>query len=489
MSLSQSAQPTQPAGHAPTSAESIDFSGRVPLLVLFGAAATWLVVASVLALIGSIKFHSPNFLSESAWLTYGRVRPAFITALVYGFLIQSALGLTLWIFARLGSCRLALNPLTILGAVVLNIGAFAGLLGILAGDASGYEWYDMPAYGNALFLLGYLTIGISAAVTFHQRTTNTLYVSQWFLVAALLWLPWIASTGLILLNWNPVRGVTQAVIAWWYAGNLRVTWLWLFGLGCLFYFLPKLSGRDLHSRYLALVTFWVLIFCGSWTGIPSSAPVPAWMPVASRMGSILCFIVLASVYLNISRTLKGPRSESKPAQPELRFFWLAYLIFLAVSLLEVLTAFAPVENLVAFTWFVPAEGLGSLLGVGAMVTFGGVYHILPRAFGTPWPKPGLIRLHYFVMIGALAFWVVPQAVGGIAQGFKLQNAAIPFMDVSLFTLKFLRASTLGELLFLAGALMFLANIVALGAGFYRQRARSFSQEALRDLRLAREVGA
>lgn len=489
MSLSHSAHATKSLDRPSTGAESIDSSGRVPLLVLFGAAASWLVIASIFALIGSIKFHEPNFLADSAWLTYGRVRPAFTSALVYGFLIQSALGLTLWIFARLGSCRFALNPLTVMGAAVLNVGALAGVLGILAGDASGFEWFDMPGYGNALFLLGYLTIGISAAVTFHQRTTNALYVSQWFLLAALLWLPWILSTALLLLNWSPVRGVTQAVIAWWYAGNLRVAWLWLFGLGCLFYFLPKLSGRALHSRYLALLTFWTLIFCASWTGIPASAPLPAWMPVASRMGSILCLLVLVTVAINMGRTLRGAWSETKRTQPQFRFFALAYIVFVLVNLLEVVTAFAPMENIIAFTWFVPAEAYGGLIGIGALVIFGGVYYVLPRTFGAVWPYSGLVRLHYSLVIAALVFWVLPQALGGIAQGLKLQNPQIPFIEVSLFTLKFLRASTLGELCFLAGALMFAFNIFGLGAGFYRQRARLLSQEAVRDLRLAREVGA
>ncbi len=38
----------------------IDASCRVPLLVLFGGAAAWLVVSSLLALVASLTFHMPD---------------------------------------------------------------------------------------------------------------------------------------------------------------------------------------------------------------------------------------------------------------------------------------------------------------------------------------------------------------------------------------------------------------------------------------------
>src|ERR1019366_2894132 len=107
----------------------------------------------------------------------------------------------------------------------------------------------------------------------------------WFLVAALFWFPWIYSTAnLFLVAW-PVRGVVQAIIGWWFVGNLLFVWLALVGIGTAFYFLPKFSGRPLQSYYLALFAFWMLILFGTWCGIPPGAPVPAWMPVECRTRS------------------------------------------------------------------------------------------------------------------------------------------------------------------------------------------------------------
>src|SRR5215831_8661636 len=100
MSAAQSAQPIPASsagvGGSPTPS-GIDFSCRVPLLVLFVSGGIWLVIGSVFGLIASIKFHSPAFLADTAWLTYGRVHAAYINSVVYGFCVQEGLGVGLWL--------------------------------------------------------------------------------------------------------------------------------------------------------------------------------------------------------------------------------------------------------------------------------------------------------------------------------------------------------------------------------------------------------
>ena len=75
--MSETPSPSQPtpadAGGVvclPVKPADIDASCRLPLVVLFLSAAVWLVIGSAFALIGSIKFHAPGFLADSAWLTY-----------------------------------------------------------------------------------------------------------------------------------------------------------------------------------------------------------------------------------------------------------------------------------------------------------------------------------------------------------------------------------------------------------------------------------
>ena len=150
--------------------------------------------------------------------------------------------------------------------------------------------------------------------------------------------------------------MAQAVIAWWYSDNLLVVWLGLVGLAAVFYFVPKLTGRDLHSRYLALLTFWMLILFGSWGGIPASAPVPAWMPVSSAVATVLGVIPIIAVALNVHRTLEGKCSKLM-AHPSLRFIGFGVVAFIVGGLDERCDARCPKSaSVTQFTWFTVARG-------------------------------------------------------------------------------------------------------------------------------------
>jgi cytochrome c oxidase cbb3-type subunit I len=68
----------------------VDKSCSVPVMFLLTWALAWLVGGGILAVISSIKLHGPGFLAGSAFLTYGRVQPASVNALLYGFGFQAA---------------------------------------------------------------------------------------------------------------------------------------------------------------------------------------------------------------------------------------------------------------------------------------------------------------------------------------------------------------------------------------------------------------
>jgi cytochrome c oxidase cbb3-type subunit 1 len=471
----------------PVASAGIDASCRLPLVVLFLCAAVWLVIGSAFTLIASIKFHAPGFLADSAWLTYGRVRPAALNCLLYGFCMPAGLGVALWLLARLGRTWLALPGLVAAGAVCWNLGLAAGIGGILAGGTTGFENLEMPPYAARLVFLGYLTVVVWAVLTFHQRRERQLFVSQWFLFAALFWFPWIYSTADLLLFAFRVRGIAQAVIAWWYSDNLLVVWLGLVGLAAVFYFVPKLTGRELHSRYLALLTFWMLILFGSWGGIPTGAPVPAWLPVSSAVVTGLGIIPIIAVALNVHATLGGQCSKLL-AHPSLRFIGFGVVAFLIGGLMSAAGALSQVSRVTNFTWFTVARGALNSYGFFAMVMFGAIYYIVPQLTGTEFPSAKLLRAHFWIAAAGVLFLVVPLAAGGIVQGLKLQQPAIPFTDIAHGTLPFLRASTIGDLLIALGHLMFLANLSGLVIRFYRARAVSAWASATAEINPA-EAGA
>jgi len=468
---------------APEAPGAIEASCRLPLVVLFLGAAVWLLVGSMLGLIASIKFHTPAFLADLAWLTYGRVRPASVNSMLYGFCVPAGLGVALWMLARLGRAILTAPWLVVVGAVCWNLGVAAGLAGILAGASTGFENLEMPAYAASLVLLGYLMMAVWGALTFHQRRERQLYVSQWFLLAALFWFPWIHSTANLLLQVFPVRGMAQAVIAWWYSHNLTMLWFGLVGLAIVFHLLPKLTDRELRSRQLALLIFWMLILFGSWGGIPASAPVPAWLPVLSALAKLAGIITLTAVVVNLAPVLKGPWANL-PNQPSLRFISFGLGAFVLVGLTEVVTAFSFANRFTLFTWFTPAIGMLNSYGFFAMVIFGAVYYFAPQLVGLEFPSPRLVRAHFWIAASGLLLLVVPLAMGGIVQGYRLQHAVVPFADIARGTLPFLRVSTTGDLLLALGHLLFLVNLGGLVCRFYRARAVAAWAEATTEVKPA-----
>jgi cytochrome c oxidase cbb3-type subunit I len=431
------------------SQQKIDASCRVPLLALFGGAALWLVVGLLLSLIASLTFHAPQMFADCPLLTYGHVQPAANDTIIYGFCIPAALGVMLWIFARLSQTELVLPLVPIVAANIWHFGVLIGIVAILIGDSTGFMWLEFPRGSSVLLFAAFLLIAISAVATFGQRKERELYPSHWFLLAALLWFPWIYSTAnLLLASGHPVRGVTQAVIGWWFADNLIFVWLALVGLGVAFYFLPKLSGRPLQSNHMALFAFWTLMIFGTWCGVPQGAPVPAWLPALSSVASALTIIPLLVIAMIFVKTICGATTHCKGGP----FCYIKFgtVAFLLSSLMLIASGCPHFSKIVEFTWFGPAQTQLQILGFFAIVICGAIYELLPRVMGFELPFPKFVRWQHWCFMAGVILLVVSLAIGGIEQG--LRNSNLETM------LPFLRVSTLGLLFLLLGSLLFAANI-------------------------------
>ncbi len=460
----------------------MDASCRVPLFTLFVSGAVWLVVASVFGLIASLKFHSPNFLSNCACLTYGRVHPVATNALVYGFAVQAGLGVALWIIARLGETRVSQPWIIAFGAKLWNLGLTIGAIGILAGDTTGFENLEMPRYAVVFLFLGYLMIAFWSLVTLHNRKDRALAPSQWFLLAALFWFPWIYFTAnYLLVSHVPIRGITQAIVAWWFSANLNLVWFGLVGLAVIFYFIQRLMNRPLHSRHLALFTFWSIILFASWSGIPVSAPVPAWLPSISTVARILTLVTVLSVMINVCKTCgRGCSQTENPTDG--KFIAFASMAFAIAWLMNVLGAVPGVSSITNLTWFGVAQWQLNIFGFFTMAMFGAIYYIVPQVTGIEWPCTKSVRRHYWLAAIGIILIVLPLAIGGIVEGFNWANIKMSNVDVAKNALNFLRISTLGELLILVGNLMLLGNLIGLSVRYYKTHFAPVIKEATAELK-------
>ena len=81
----------------------IDASTRLPVLFFYGSAIAWLLLGTLLAGLTSLKLHAPDLLSNISFLTWGRLRPAHMNVMVYGWASMAGIGTAIWLMARL--CR------------------------------------------------------------------------------------------------------------------------------------------------------------------------------------------------------------------------------------------------------------------------------------------------------------------------------------------------------------------------------------------------
>jgi len=405
------------------SAVAAEASCRLPVLFFAFSSATWLLFGAVLALLSSIQLYQPTFMEGCPWVTYGRLRPAAVNSLVYGFALQAAFGLALWLIARLGRVELT-NPLGLfIAGKFWNLAVTVGVIGILAGDATGFDLLEFPLYAALPLFASYACIGAWALITLKARTERTLYVSLWFVLASLLWFSWILSSAQgLLLGWR-VPGVVQAIVAGWFGNNLLQVVLIGMALAVMFYFVPKVVARPLHSQSLAQNGFWLLLLIGGWTGLSQLSAVPAWIPAVSGAANVLLVVPVVVLTYNLYRTADGGIAEAWKRSGVFRFVTVAVVLLLLVTLRNAVFGIGPGARYTQFTYFAGARTDIMVLGVFGLAALGALHYIVPRltVAQDELPSEGLVDL---------AFWASVVGVVSVAIGYSfagLTQAAVGAM--------------------------------------------------------------
>lgn len=407
----------------------IDASTRFPVMLFFGSAIFWLIVGTILGVISAWKMTHPSILDGAAWSTFGRLRPAHLNAVIYGWASAAGIGVGIWLTARLCRVTLLHSKLLVAAAIFWNVGVLVGILGILAGDSRSIEWLEIPGYATPILFVAYAFIGIWAIVMFRYRKPGHIYVSQWYLFAAFLWFPWLYATANILLIWQPIQGSAQAAVNWWFAHNVLGLWFTPIGLAAAYYMIPKVIGRPIHSYYLSILGFWSLALFYSWNGMHHliGGPFPTWMVSASVVASIMMFIPVITVAINHHMTMRGHFGALKWS-PTLRFTVFGAMTYTVVSLQGSMMAIPAWNTLIHFTDHTPGHAHLGLYGFFTMILFGAMYYIIPRLVGWEWPSARLIRWHFWLAATGILLMVGALTLGGILQGLALYDPKLAFKD-------------------------------------------------------------
>lgn len=432
--------------------EAADRSSALPAYVLFACAAVWLVVASAAGLLASVKLHAPDLLTDTAWLTFGRLRTIHLNGVAYGWAPMGLLGLAIWLLPRLLHTPLQGGRLVILGAALWNGGLIAGLGGLAVGISAGMEWLEIPWQIGSLFAIGGMLMGLPLVFMLPRRKVHHLYVSVWYMGAALFWFPILY----IVAKIPGVHfGVEQATMNWWYGHSVLGLFYTPMSIAIIYYLLPKIIGRPVRSYNLSLLGFWTLAFFYGQVGAHHliGGPIPEWLITLSIVQSVMMIIPVLAFSINQHLTLKGYFSALKHS-PVLRFIFFGACMYTVASVQGSLEALRSLNAVTHFTHFTVAHAHLGMYGFVSMVIFGGIYFAMPRVVNMPWPKPALISWHFWLVVAGFSIYIITLSIGGILQGLVLLDPARPFMDSVAVTLPWLKGRSIGGAMMTLGHLIF-----------------------------------
>ena len=398
---------------------AIDRSTRFPVMFFFTSAAAWLLVATLLGFVSSLKLRLPGLWDDYSFLGYGRLFPAHLNALVYGWGIQAGVGVLLWLMARLTRNRLNNQPGILVAGHLWNAGVTFAVLTVWFGYGNSLPLLDFPKWVWPFLGASYILIVAGVIPMFRKRRESLVYVSEMYLLGAALWFPWIFITANIIIGKGTAPVMASGVDAW-YITNLIYFWMAPIALAVAYYIVPKISGRPIYSYPLAHASFWLLAFLAGWTGFSRfmGGPFPAWMPAVSGAAAIFILLAVLATVFNLMVTLKGC-SKVWEYSPSLRFTVFGMLMLAVYAVLSALSSTYSFGRDLQFSHFLVGLDMLAIYGFFSMTVFGAIYFIVPRVTGAEWPSGKRIRSHFWFSTYGIITLIVTMLVGGIAQGGNL----------------------------------------------------------------------
>jgi cytochrome c oxidase cbb3-type subunit 1/cytochrome c oxidase cbb3-type subunit I/II len=150
-------------------------------------------------------------------------------------------------------------------------------------------------------------------MTVKQRKEPILYVSVWYICAAVILTAFVYSIGNVI--WVPgpgaLKGMPDAIILWFYGHNVLGLLMTPLAVGVAYYVIPSACRSPLYSHTLSLVGFWLLVMVYSHIGTHHllQVPAPTWLKVISIVDSIGMIIPVMVVLINLWYTAKGKLGE------------------------------------------------------------------------------------------------------------------------------------------------------------------------------------
>ncbi|HET7931263.1 MAG TPA: cbb3-type cytochrome c oxidase subunit I [Rhodanobacteraceae bacterium] len=377
------------------------------------SATFWLLFGTAVGLLLAFKFGAPDFWAAK-YLTFGRLRPIHTNDVFYGFASIALVGTAYYVAARSCGTKLYSTRLAWIGLWLFNIAAVAGTIAL----DLGYNWGDLeyrewPWPIRLVFFAALVVTAWNLLGTVKRRSSEDIYLSNWYIVAGVLWTCVIALVA--ILPWYQ-KGLGQVAISGYFMHNAVGMWFTPLALGLFYYAIPKVLNRPIYSYALGVLAFWTnLLFYPLLGGHHFLfSPLPWWLQTTAIVFSVAMLVPVWGGSANYLLTMRGRyhgRIESYP----LAFMFIGVLCYLVGSTQGTVEAFRSLQAIWHFTSFTVGHSHLTMYGFVTFAVWGGIYALLPLATGK---RPGRLgmSLHFWLALVGVAIYVIALSIGGTIQG-------------------------------------------------------------------------
>jgi cytochrome c oxidase cbb3-type subunit I/II len=370
---------------------------------------------------GALSYWQVNLGME--WLSFGRLRPLHTNAAIFAFVGNGMFAGIYYSTQRLLKVRMANDLLSWANfwgwQLVIVLAAVTYPLGLTQGK----EYAELIWPVDLLVVVVWVIFAVNFFWTLARRNEKNLYVAIWFYIStivtiAVLYIVNNLQIPTSLTHSYPIfGGVQDALVQWWYGHNAVAFFLTTPPLGLMYYFMIKAANRPVYSYRLSVVHFWSLIFLYIWAGPHHLlyTALPEWAQTLGMIFSVMLWAPSWGGMLNGLLTLRGAWDKLR-TDPVIKFFVVA-VTFYGMSTFEgPLLSIKSVSALGHYTDWIIGHVHGGALGWNGFMTFGILYWMWPRLYGTKLYSEKLAETHFWLATIGILMYIVSMWVGGVSQG-------------------------------------------------------------------------
>ncbi len=394
------------------------------ILWYLGCATFWLIFGTTVGEYVGIKFVAPD-VDHFSWLSFGRLRPVHTNAVFWGWASLAMLGLAYYVVPRVSNVPIASIKTGYRSLFLINASVVIGSICLMAGINNGggeyreYIWPVMALFGIAIIisLRNFLQ-------TVARRTTKEIYVSNWYIISAMMFVLVIA----VVAYWPTWQnGLGETIVQGYYMHQGVGMWFMLFTLGLMYYYLPQQLNKPIYSYSLGILAFWTQILFYTLIGTHHFifSAIPWWMQTVAIVGSAGMIIPVIAGTTNFLMTFKGSWNKLSGSYT-LPFYLIGIIFYFTGSLQGTAEAFRFTNLVWHFTDFTVAHSHLTMYGIITFMLWGFIYTIVPRLTGNE-PSNIIVGAHFWLALIGLIFYTFPLMYGSTLRGLMWMDGK-PFIE-------------------------------------------------------------